>query len=169
MPKEVVTFPDTRPSGLADSDIEFLLIQSERALDAQWESADRLAGRASTMIGVGVSILTGVLVVAATSSSSTIPKWIFVPAAIFLLGSAIAASFAYFVRDANYPPDPVPMVNDVAKSPGDYRWKLLTTVARAHKEDAVLTFNRSRLVNVSLGLFMVSISIINVGVAVYLW
>lgn len=168
MAKEVVPLASARPKGMTDADVEFLLTQSERALDAQWESADRLAGRASTMIGVGVSILTGVLVVAATTASSAVPKWVFVPSAVFLLGSAIAASLAYFVRNANYPPNPVPMVNDIAKAPGDYRWKLLTTVASAHQEDAELTLERSRLVNVSLGLFVVSISVIIVGVAVYL-
>jgi multisubunit Na+/H+ antiporter MnhG subunit len=160
--------PSARPTGMKDADVEFLLTQSERALDAQWESADRLSNRASTLIGVGVSILTGVLVVAATSVTSFIPKWVIVASAIFVLGSAISASAAYAVRRANYPPNPTRMVQDVSSTTLDYRWLLLTNVASAQDDDYHHNHTRSRLVNLSLCLFVVSISIIILGVAVYL-
>jgi hypothetical protein len=166
--------PENRPSALEDRDIKFLLKQAERVVDAQWESADRLANRASTLIGVGVSILTGVLIVAATNRSA-IPGWIAASAGILVLGSAVTASLAYFATGANYPPNPTKIIvkaanleSDVKLELLDVKWLLLKNLAEAHEQDATLTETRGAFVNVSLALFVAAVFIIIGGVVAYL-
>jgi len=152
--------PSARPSGMQDAEVEFILGEARKVVDAQWESADRLSNRAATLITVGVSILTGALIVFVTSPNNV--AHIFPVLAAFLaLGSIGTATGAYLVTGFWYPP------NKFELTP-DNRWSALVGVANAYFRDRGFLRRRQILVNVSLVLFAGSLVELLAGIVIYL-
>ena len=150
----------SRPKGLSKETLQFLIDQSVRTVDADWESVDRLSTRASNILGVAISIVTGVTVVGITQKSP-IPHWLFGLTSITLLASAALAVWAYAARWTQYPPDPEKMGNAIVANPEwDAEWDMFTALVRAHIQNRVRLRLRKDLTNASLYVFAVSLAIL---------
>jgi hypothetical protein len=153
------------PDNLPSKSLDFLLEQSQRILDADSESMDRLATRSSTLLGVAISIVTGVVIVGLTQSGP-VPHWVFGLISLTLLASASLAVTAYVVTWFQYPPDPELLGNAVHNSPSiDLRWDLFVSLVQAHILNHQLLQKKERLTNASLYVFAGSLGILLGAVA----
>ena len=144
---------------MTDKEVEFLLSEGRKVLDALWSSADRLANHASLLITVGVSILTGALIVVSTSSTA-ISHWFFFGAAVVVIVALVVAASAYYIRWFWYPPKSFELTTD-------NRWTALLNVADAYVHDVDFLETRTTLVNISLILFAGSVTLLLIGTATH--
>lgn len=153
------------PPNLKPADIEYLITQAERVVDAAWESMDRLATRASTILGVAITIIAGVTILG-SAQHTALPAWTFGVSGLGLLVSAILAMGAYIVTPFDYPPNIITVGTTIVSQPKwDPRWDIFVSLVRASSANAPKLSRKRWLVDASLVVFAVTLSFLLVATA----